>query len=202
MKLGLDLDGTLISCKQKQLALLGSILKAYGENLKLEEIWMLKRKGANNLQALLTLGVDNGLAQKITRDWCFQIEDYQWACLDTPYYGVLDTLRKLKSAGHSLHVVSARNNKINAFLQMKKYPLSGLFDSVDFVSYRRNERKSDIFIGRKLEVYFGDTEADYMEAKAAKIDCYLMANGMRDAQFLSQYTPQILASFNNALDVV
>jgi len=202
MNIGIDLDGTLISCKNKHVALLGAIAKYYGVKVDLEYFWLLKRNGFNTYESLINQGVESFLVEKINRDWCCFIENIEWLLFDSLLPGVNDFLIKAKNNGIKLHLVSARNSPINAYFQLRQLNIDQFFETITFVSSNRNESKQDVFFKRKIDIYVGDTEYDFNESLNANIQCYLVSSGMRSKEYLNKYSFNIFDNILNVLDIM
>lgn len=202
MNIGIDLDGTLISCKNKHVALLGAISKSYGIKVDLEYFWLLKRNGLNTYQSLITQGVESSLVEKINRDWCFFIENIEWLFFDSLLPGVNEFLINAKNNGIKLHLVSARNSPINAYFQLRQLNIEQFFETITFVSSIRKESKQDVFIERKIEIYVGDTEYDFNESLNANIQCYLVSSGMRSKEYLNKYSFNVFDNVMNIFEIM
>jgi phosphoglycolate phosphatase-like HAD superfamily hydrolase len=185
MRIGLDLDGTIITCKSKQCVLIATIAKAFDLPFCESEYWQDKRSGLNNKLALINQGISDELSSKINKIWIDNIEQVQWAGLDKLLEGSVEALSDLKADGHTLHLISARNNIQNARLQLEWLGLSKLFETIDFVSIQSKKNKSFYFKKREIDCYFGDTEADAKESKVADIDFYSVLSGMRNIEFFN-----------------
>lgn len=190
MRIGLDLDGTLISCMEKHTSLMKAILKAHGKKVNIDEYWFYKRDGLNNIQSLKKCGIENRLSELLNKQWVEQIELVQWMDLDTVFQGVCDFLDKQLHNKNTLHLISARNNKRNSFLQLQKLNLVKYFETIDFVSGNLGENKRHKFIQRNIDIYIGDAEQDFKQSQFANIKCLLLISGMRSKEFLrSQDAP-------------
>lgn len=190
MRIGLDLDGTLISCMEKHTFLMKTLLAAHGKKINIDEYWSYKREGLNNIQALKECGIETKLSELLNIQWIEQVELVQWMELDTVLSGVYCFLDEQLSNQNFLHLISARNNEKNSTLQLKKLDLMKYFETVSFVNKDLGERKSDKFIKYEIDLYIGDTEYDFFQAEKAGIPCYLVGTGMRSKWFLKEKTKQ------------
>lgn len=186
MRIGLDLDGTLISCMQKQTALMKALLSAHQVSIDVNKYWSFKRDGMNNIQALKSCQIDEAFARCLNQQWVEQVEAVQWMELDSVIDGAVEFLKNEIQHGNTLHLVSARNNKANSILQINKLGLARYFDTVDFVSSNLGEDKKSAFCSRNIDVYIGDTEQDFFQAQQFGIPCYLVSTGMRTSSRLKE----------------
>lgn len=183
MRIGLDLDGTLITCGPKHCNLMKAITKAFNLDFDESKYWEDKNSGLNNKSALMKQGISCSFSDKVSDIWIKSIENIEWASFDKLLSETISALTTLKKKGHTLHLVSARNNIPNAKLQLKLLGIDRLFESIDFVSINSKKSKSYYFKARNIECYFGDTEADFKESKLACIDFYPVLTGMRNNKF-------------------
>lgn len=194
MRIGLDLDGTLISCRQKQTALMKALIIAHDKKVNLDRFWSYKRAGLNNIQALELCDIDKSFAETLNKQWVEQIESMQWMSLDSVFQEAIYFLEKIYSNKNSLHLISARNFKKISFLQLRTLNLEKYFESVDYVSECLGENKKNKMLQRKIDVYIGDTEQDYNMAVSAGVKPILVSSGMRDENFLEYYSSNVFKS--------
>lgn len=204
MRIGVDLDGTIITCREKHCSLMSSLTRASNINFCKDKYWLDKRSGLNNKNSLLNQGVSLELSEKINSYWLSNIENYEWASFDSLIIGVLDSFRKIRNKGHSLHLISARNNIYNARLQLDTLGISFLFDSIDFTTIFSKKKKSFYFKERKIECYIGDTELDFEECKTSNILYYPVITGMRSKEFFTSLGlgERINLSINHVLEKI
>ncbi len=185
MKIGIDLDGTILDCKLRQTQLLAVLCRACSFSVDTEQYWQLKRNGLNNRAALVNTGMIATHADAVSALWEHAIEDMCWLGFDIPLSGVIDTLCNWRNNGHSLHLLSARRNQANARQQLRTLGLN-FFDSIDFVSPHVALAKSDIMAERKFDIYIGDTERDRKCAENVNIPSALVSTGMRGKAYLDK----------------
>lgn len=183
MKIGLDLDGTLLDCKPRQTKLLAALCRACTVDIDLEQYWRLKRFGCSNRMALRHLGVGEKHADAIAALWEHAIEDTSWLGFDPVLPGVPETLHRWRDQGYSLHLLSARRNQTNARQQLRALGLD-CFDRVDFVDPFEARAKQSALIRLHPDVYIGDTERDAQCADAAGVSPILLSSGLRDEMHL------------------
>ncbi|MCO7546962.1 HAD family hydrolase [Stutzerimonas nitrititolerans] len=185
MRIGLDLDGTLVSCYERQMTLLGLLARACRLELDIQDCWALKREGLGNRAALVRLGIAPGQAEAAATLWEQAIEDFHWLAYDRLLPGVPDMLRRWRVARHSLHLVSARRNPVCAAMQLRRLGLDG-FASVDFVDPFAADGKRQALERIRPDVYIGDTERDFLCAREAGVVPLLLCSGLRSRAYLER----------------
>ena len=183
MRIGLDLDGTLISCRERQMTLLGLLAKACRLVLDVPACWSLKREGLSNRAALVCMGASPDQAERVAGLWEQGIEDFHWLRYDQLLPDVPERLRYWREAGHSLHLISARRNPVSAAMQLRYLGL-GDFASLDFVDPFVANSKRQALERVRPDVYIGDTERgnyvilqEYVEGAELGDIRILMLNG-------------------------
>ncbi|MBS0200382.1 MAG: HAD family hydrolase [Proteobacteria bacterium] len=187
MKIGLDLDGTILDCKPRQTRLLAALCRACALSVDTERYWHLKRRGYSNRTALIRMGVDEHRTETVATLWEYVIEDICWLGFDPLLPGAIDTLHRWKESGHSLHLLSARRNHANAHQQLRVLGLD-CFNSVDFVNPFEPHAKRSALAKLCPDIYIGDTERDAQCADAAGVSPILISSGLRDTAFLQRST--------------
>lgn len=185
MRVGLDLDGTLISCRERQMTLLGQLVRACRIELDIQDCWALKREGMGNRAAMMRLGMTPEGAEAVAMLWEQAIEDFHWLEYDRLLPGVPDTLRCWTEAGHTLHLISARRNPVCAAMQLRRLGLNG-FASLDFVDPFAIDGKRQALDRVRPDVYIGDTERDFLCAREVGIAPLLLCSGLRSRTYLEQ----------------
>ncbi|WP_202758967.1 HAD family hydrolase [Delftia acidovorans] len=183
MKIGLDLDGTILDCKLRQTQVLAALCRACAVSLDTEQYWLLKREGCSNRDALARMGVDELRVDAIVALWEHAIEDMCWLGFDFPLLHAVDTLHRWRESGHSLHLLSARRNHANARQQLRVLGLD-CFTSVDFVDPFQAHAKRSALSRLCPDVYIGDTERDAQCARAAAVQPILVSSGLRSEKYL------------------
>ncbi|NWK80879.1 HAD hydrolase-like protein [Acinetobacter sp. SwsAc4] len=198
MRIGFDLDGTLITCREKQVYLMDILAKVYDINLDKDFFWELKRGGANNIDSLRKMKICENIVLNLNDKWIMDIENLEWLFFDKKIDGVSLFLENLIKKGHSLHLISARNNKFNSLMQLEILNLTKFFKTIDFVSQRKNENKSFFLKKRGVHLYIGDTEYDSLSCKESNIQSILVCSGMRNKSYLANLGVLVV---DNVLDL-
>lgn len=200
MKIGIDLDGTILTCKEKQMSLLNAKLKPYNLKLDLELIWNLKRTGLNNKDILDNLIKDQNIVYKICKSWILEIESIHWLYYDKIIKGSIEKIDKWIMDGHTVHLISARNNKLSAYNQLFFNRINVKFSTIQFVNPLIKNAKSIIFKELDLDCYIGDTENDVLSANIAGIKSFSVLSGMRDLDYFNKIN--VTDTYNTIVDII
>lgn len=185
MTLALDLDGTLISCKPKQSAVLRAALVACGEAVDVDAVWDQKRDGASTKRALQICGLTLDAASAVSTYWQTRIEDCYWLGLDSVLGGVIETLGAWRARGDKLMLVTARSRPEWIGVQLRHLGLAAFFTRVEFVDpASAAEAKAAVLRASGVSTFIGDTESDARAAQAAGVRFIGVASGQRSAEFL------------------
>jgi phosphoglycolate phosphatase-like HAD superfamily hydrolase len=181
-----DLDGTLITCENKQKYVLFSILNSIGyvSSNCLDEWWNLKRNGFNTEQAMVHLGIPQ--AKFISNEWKKNIEDFPWISLDVPYEDSVSTLGFLNDKGlYRIYLLTARKSKALVFQTIKKFGFEACFCDVIVVNPQNVvEEKMNYLKKIGPTLYIGDTELDFKASTNAGIKFIALSRGQRSYAFL------------------
>jgi phosphoglycolate phosphatase-like HAD superfamily hydrolase len=200
--LAFDLDGTIITCENRQMAVLRAALSSYQVRfVDLTAAWEAKRKGASTIEALVDLGLNRSMAEKVGRAWKSMIEDLTWLTLDTCYVDSRSTLDYVRDKGFQTILLTARCQPHWVKLQLTQLDLFTRFDAIEVVCpFRSHERKAQILGRIKPEAFFGDTESDFRSAQLADVPFYAVARGQRSVSFLeSSGISHVWGSLSEAL---
>jgi phosphoglycolate phosphatase-like HAD superfamily hydrolase len=185
MELGLDFDGTLVTCKDRHVALMRAAARRLGAPFDGEAYWSAKRLGHSNPLALAAAGIDQELSQTLCALWAREIERPPWLWFDRPIEGVEQALHTLVGNGHRLHLLTARSSAAQVFLQLERLGLGRFMASVTVVAQGDvAERKASALASSRCTVYIGDTESDHEAARRAGVRFVGVTSGMRSEAFL------------------
>ncbi|WP_426240736.1 HAD family hydrolase [Pararhizobium sp. DWP1-1-3] len=186
MKIGIDFDGTLVTCRDKQIACLRDGLPHMHAKVNWPLVWRRKRNGHNNDRALAPYKLDEGTKLQLKTFWDSNIEAEHYQGYDKLFPGVLRTLQALR-ARHQLYLISARKHPEGLYRQLGRLGVSELFANVKVVSPQDAvQAKAKEFSDLGINCYIGDTESDFSASLAAQIPCYIVNTGQRSASFLKQ----------------
>ncbi len=184
-----DLDGTLITCENKQKFALYSILnrtRSINSSL-IDDWWRLKRDGLNTEKALNQIGIHS--AHLISKEWVRIIEDFTWCSIDKSYNDSLAVLRFLKSNNYfKIIILTARKSKVQPFQTVQRLGFTNYIDDIVVVS-PENAIQEKAFFLRKFNptMFIGDTESDYKASVISKIKFVALTRGQRSFAFLKNY---------------
>lgn len=185
MNIAFDLDGTLITAKERQILLLLAVAKAHGVAFDANLLWEMKRAGSNNLSALKNLGTNELLAMKIDFAWRKQIESAYWLGIDRVYSDAVEFLRGLRTRGITFHLITARQNKYLLHQQLYRLGLFEFFSDVTCVDPAAAACHKAIVLNEINPVCFiGDSETDFNSSTMANIPFYGVSTGQRSKEFL------------------
>ncbi len=187
MTICLDLDGTLITCRERQSELLRAAARALGFTLDPYAIWTLKREGHSTRRALERLGTPREAAEAISRYWSLGIEQPCWLQFDRVPPGVLPQLQEWRRIGHRLVIITARSLPQWVVPQLRHLGILPLIDALHCVPPREAaSSKATVLVDQKADLFIGDTESDAEGAQKAGVSFIAVASGQRSPEFLQQ----------------
>lgn len=200
--IALDLDGTLIDARLRQVGVAAQALaELAGESLDEERFWEAKRAGATTVEALEVLGHPADTAAEIGRLWAQRIESVDWLRQDRALAGVRQALAALR--GVRLAVLTARRSSEGARLSLTCAGLDDLVDELFVVDPKAAVAgKASILSGSGAAAFIGDTEADGEAARRADVRFRAVATGQRASAYLLARGYEPLPSLDAALDGV
>ena len=188
MKIGLDLDGTILDIQFRQSYLLKTIAGFFGIKLDPEEIWTLKRTGLSNQKILELNNVNDFKVKTICNMWSRDIETLPWLSIDRLLPGVVDALESAKESGNSLYLITARSNEHNLHCQIRNLRIEKYFSRIHVVSqHDKIQKKASFLKSENIFVFIGDTEADYASAIQSKVKFVAVISGQRSHQSLRNF---------------
>lgn len=187
MNIAFDLDGTLITAREKQSCLLRAVASRYGLFVDHTKIWEKKRAGFSTLNALLDAGIDQTLSKTVAVAWQREIETPYWLSLDTIFPDTLASLHLLQQAGFKLTLITARTNNYLMRQQIYRLGIEKDFHSVFCVSPGNTIDEKCILLKKiNAQGYFGDSETDYKAAQLADTKFFGVDTGQRSKEFLGK----------------
>lgn len=183
-----DLDGTLITCMEKQVMLLKYI--ASSNKVKIREpdfFWELKRNGSSTFESLKILGISDDTAKVISQEWVSEVEDWYWLTHDTLYQHVFDMLNALKNDNNKLYLLTARKNVVNLYRQLDQINLKSYFHDVIPVAHKNVIGNKNSFLKKvSCDLFIGDTETDYQATLGTRVKFIACTEGQRNRDFLTR----------------
>jgi len=186
MLLALDLDGTLIDARARQVAVARHAVKQVtARTLKDHTFWELKRAGASTEQALVRLGYTRALAREIASAWAREIEADRWLELDRALPDAREVLAGLRAEGVASAVITARRRADGAERSLALAGLRELVDELLVVEPAEAVEGKTAHLMRLGAVAFvGDTDADGQAAALAATPFVAVATGQRSPGLL------------------
>jgi phosphoglycolate phosphatase-like HAD superfamily hydrolase len=188
--LALDLDGTLIDARRRQLAVLRAVLAEApptGTEIDLDALWERKRDGDTTAAALVALGLPEESARAVASRWVERIEDEDELRRDELLPGVEDALTALAAAGVRPTVITARTHPDRVRRQFTALGLDRHCDGPHVVDpAEASTRKATSLRDLHAAAYVGDTESDAEAASLADLPFAAVATGQRSPAFLTR----------------
>lgn len=180
----LDLDGTLVDARERQVRLAAAILEQRGlAAVDPDELWALKREGAGTAAALRQLGLPEAAAAEFQHEWTGRVEERRWLELNAPLPGAAEAVAAMRSDGAKLFVLTARRDRANATWEVSRLGL-GLDDLEVVDPSNAAAAKADVLGRRGAAGMIGDAESDAAAAAAASIPFVAVSSGQRSESFL------------------
>lgn len=185
-----DFDGTLITCKPRQLCVLRALLKAYSVRIDVEEVWLHKRNGFTTYQALCKAGLQEIKAGQISNLWQKVVEEPCWLSLDSLFPDTTHCVNIAKSLGINVYLLTARSRPEWFFCQIRHLQLETLFVDIRCVPHFDPERrKAEALLEWSATLFVGDSELDAKAARIARVPFLGVSRGQRSHEYLQQFTP-------------
>ncbi|HET6795258.1 MAG TPA: HAD family hydrolase [Acidimicrobiales bacterium] len=182
-----DLDGTLITCREKQVAVAGRALSDVGWPGEVDErrFWALKRAGATTSEALTTVGVPSAAAGAAARRWQELIERREWLLFDRTYPTSFGAIELVRSQGLAPTLLTARKDAASVGWEIRRLGLDAVVAEVIVVRPSLAHAGKRDALGRLSPVAFvGDTETDHSASQAAGVRFAAVTCGQRNAEYL------------------
>lgn len=182
--LGVDLDGTILDCRTRQVALASSLAGRHGYKLDESSFWDSKRNGESTLMALRKQLVNDHDAKIINAEWVENIEKDEWLELDLVIPGAEDSLRAFDNVDFVL--ITSRHRPEGVMSTLERLGIESLFYGIHVVGAGKKavEGKARILKRIRASCMVGDTEVDFMAAKLAGVSFAGVSTGQRSSEFL------------------
>lgn len=181
-----DLDGTLVTARQRQLTLLRAIAKRIDVHLVEDAVWQKKREGVSTRAALLEMGLNEERAKEIASAWIQEIETPYWLSLDTLFSDTLKVLDSFRESGEALILLTARQNTRLLLQQLARLGIREYFTGVECVSpFDAVNEKAKVLSRYAFAGFVGDSETDFAAAKRTGTPFYAVSTGQRSPVFLA-----------------
>jgi phosphoglycolate phosphatase-like HAD superfamily hydrolase len=184
----LDLDGTLLDCRPRQLAVTREVLLRRGLALSAEmlaALWQHKREGLDTSAALRRCGVAAAAAALSLADFRREVEDDRHLLLDAPLPGVDEALAALRERGCALHVLTARARPDAVRAQVRRLFGDRVGEPHVVPPDAAVAGKTEVLRALAPAAFVGDTETDAAAAAASGTPFHAVASGQRSRAFLA-----------------
>lgn len=191
-----DLDGTLLSCRPRQIAALRAVSGLSGADLS--AIWRAKRDGLTTRDALLQVGLCVKRADDIVRNWIRVIETPYFLSYDRLLPGAAEALRVCRTSGMHTVILTARQSLRGVMLQCHALRLHTMADEILAVDPRDGVMRKTRELHRlSPQAVIGDSEVDAKAAAAAAVPFFAVSSGQRSPAFFDRTMK--LSTFDDAL---
>ncbi len=203
MLLALDLDGTLIDARRRQVMVARYAVKELTARVvKDHPFWELKRAGASTEQALVKLGYAQRLAADVARLWKQEIESDRWLAHDRALPGVVEVLDGLRARGVAIVVLTARQRVDGAASSLEHAGLASLVDELVVVDPETAvSSKARSLAKRQPWAFIGDTASDGRAAEAAGVPFVAVSTGQCSHGQLYSSGYRVAPSLRHAVSV-
>ncbi len=179
----LDLDGTLVDARERQVGLTVAIIGELGlAPIDEGAFWERKRAGARTAEALMSLGVPTDGAAEVQRLWIERVERREWLERDALLDGAVDAVAAMCTDGAEPFVLTARRDAEAVAWQIERLGLGLDLEVVDPADAAA--AKAAVLERRGTAGFIGDAESDAAAADAAGIPFVGVSSGQRSAGFL------------------
>jgi phosphoglycolate phosphatase-like HAD superfamily hydrolase len=186
MRIGFDLDGTLTSCQERQVAVAREALRQAGiAEFDEESFWHAKRHGSATRDALVATGVPASVARRVSESWVKMIEEPRWLELDRLADGAMDALTAVEAAGFDPVIITARRSRRAVEDQLVALALASRAELRVVSPFDAAKQKALVIQERECVAFIGDTEVDARAAEIAGVHFAAVGAGQRDPTFLS-----------------
>jgi phosphoglycolate phosphatase len=194
MNILFDLDGTVIDSKMRLYCLFCDITSQ--NKLSFDDYWNFKRSMINH-ETILTkyFQYTKGEYFDFEKKWMSLIESDAYLNYDKVFDFTVPVLQTLKSNKNKLYLITARQSKEKAIMELNKM---GLFDFFKNILVTENKKsKLDLIKETKLQllnndILVGDTGLDIQTAKALNLISVAVLSGFRNKEVLEKYLPNFI----------
>jgi len=186
MVIALDLDGTIVDARRRQVAVAMACLAELDvSTVEPAAFWALKRAGRTTEEALTALAVPAEAARRVAERWVAQIEDPRWLRVDQVVPGARAAITALRLSGSRPFILTARRDQAAASAQIESLDLGFGQDDITIVDPRdAAAAKAEALRRQQAMGFIGDTESDALAADLAGVRFVAVATGQRSAEAL------------------
>lgn len=177
-----DLDGTILDSRERHKIVMGDVLKKRGISLDVSDLVAYKASNRNNIDYLISKGVDAEVAREIQKDWISAIERLDALASDLIY----DDAESILAAydGWRRILLTARTDEQALEDELRRLSLREWFDEVIVVSPGKSASaaKANVLREKKALIFWGDTVSDCNAAKEADVQFKFHKGGFHNRE--------------------
>lgn len=183
-----DFDGTLLDSRNRHIVVMRDVLSQFGKDLNVDDLVEFKSNGKNNIDYLISKGIDKDTALKIQEQWVKNIEKPEYLDNDVLYNDAIELLEKYKQ-DNDLILVTARSNIDGLNNQIDKFNLRKYFKNIFIVNPGGDviNQKARILRDEDVKYFIGDTHSDNVASKIASTQFIFYKNGFHNRKTASEY---------------
>jgi phosphoglycolate phosphatase-like HAD superfamily hydrolase len=181
-----DWDGTLVDCRERQVAVLSEVLGRFsGAAVDLDAWWGRKREGMSTQQSLIAGGLTPPVAWAVTESWIEDVENERWLKLDVLFPQAVSALNLVLTQRFVPVVITARKNSDGVRSQIRNSSIGKLVEDIWVVNpAAAAQAKGELLLRNHVRVFVGDTESDFLAAQMAGTLFGAVSSGQRSANYL------------------
>lgn len=182
-----DFDGTLLDSRKRHIIVMRDILKNHNIDINVDDLVEFKSNGKNNIDYLVSKGIDANTASDIQKQWVENIEKDEYLENDILYNDAIDLLNKY-SADNDLILLTARANIDGLNNQIDKFDLRKYFKNIFIVEpgKKASDLKADILKSQHAILMIGDTNSDARASLLAGTDFLFHENGFHNKEIITK----------------
>ena len=181
-----DWDGTLVDCRERQVAVLSEVLGRFSSAaVDLDAWWGRKREGMSTQQSLIAGGL-TPVARAVTGSWIAEVENERWLKLDVLFPQAVSALNLVLTQRFAPVVITARTNSERVRSQIRNSSVGKLVEDIWVVNPAdAAQAKGELLLQNHVRIFVGDTESDFFAARTANAGFGAISSGQRSANYLS-----------------
>lgn len=182
-----DLDGTLLDSRKRHQVVMDDVLRQFDISLDTGDLVEFKRQGKNNVDYLISKGIDEKLAKEIQKKWIEDIEKSEYLKNDILYPDTLETL-DMYAQTNDLILITARTNIIGVHDQLEYLGLKKYFKEIFVVQTGASaiEEKATILKEKNAILMVGDTSSDAQAAHLAGVSFKFHDDGFHSRENIGE----------------
>ena len=179
--IGIDLDGTVLDCRQRHQAVTCRLIPEVTQYF--DVLWALKRDGYSTRAAIEQMGLE--VPMNFEQNWMELIEHPTYLGLDSLMPNT-DAALQILTQTANLHLITSRQNARGVTNTLSRLCIAHHFSQVIVVGICSEaiKAKTKYLSTNKAIAHCGDTEVDAQSAAYAKIPFWGVTSGQRSKNFL------------------